>query len=197
MNDFIKKPNSHDSYTPDQLYDIDMCEQDPFYFIEKFVKVQHPTKGSLPLILYPFQRDMINAFHNYGKVIALTGRQLGKTTTASSYLLWRAMFRDDTKILIAANKHKAALEVMARIKYAYEECPDYIKAGCKKFNESSIFFDNGSQIEAIATTPDAARGKSLTLLYCLAGDSKVTVRDKNTGKITEITLEELYKRAKS
>jgi hypothetical protein len=87
------------------------------------------------------------------------------TTTASCYLLWRAMFREDTKILIAANKLKGALEVMTRIKYAYEECPDYIKAGVKKFNEGTIAFDNGSIIEAIATTPDAARGKSLTLLY--------------------------------
>lgn len=87
------------------------------------------------------------------------------TTTASCYLLWRAMFVDDTKILIAANKLRGALEVMTRIKYAYEECPDYIKAGVKKFNEGTIMFDNGSVIEAVATTPDAARGKSLTLLY--------------------------------
>lgn len=87
------------------------------------------------------------------------------TTTASCYLLWRAMFVDDTKILIAANKLRGALEVMSRVKYAYEECPDYIKAGVKKFNEGTIEFDNGSKIECIATTPDAARGKSLTLLY--------------------------------
>jgi hypothetical protein len=87
------------------------------------------------------------------------------TTTASAYLLWKAMFFDDTKILVAANKLKSALEVMSRIKYAYEECPDYIKAGAKKFNEGSILFDNGSVIEAVATTADAARGKSLTLLY--------------------------------
>lgn len=87
------------------------------------------------------------------------------TTTASCFLLWKAMFCDDTKILIAANKLRSALEVMGRVKYAYEECPDYIKAGVKKFNEGTIEFDNGSKIEAIATTPDAARGKSLTLLY--------------------------------
>lgn len=87
------------------------------------------------------------------------------TTTASCYLLWRAMFVGDTKILIAANKLRGALEVMSRVKYAYEECPDYIKAGVKKFNEGTIEFDNGSKIECIATTPDAARGKSLTLLY--------------------------------
>lgn len=193
MNDFIKKPNVVSTYTPEQLYEIDQCAQDPFYFIERFVKVQHPTKGSLPLKLYPFQKKLVNAFHTHTKVIALTARQLGKTTTASAYLLWLAMFREDTKILIAANKLKSALEVMTRVKYAYEECPDYIKAGCKKNNELSLFFDNGSVIEAVATTPDAARGKSLTLLYCLAPDSRVTIRNKKTGEIRQATLAELHR----
>lgn len=87
------------------------------------------------------------------------------TTTAGSYLLWRAMFVEDSKILIVANKLKAALEVMTRVKYAYEECPDWLKAGAKKCNEGTLAFDNGSIIEAVATTPDAARGKSLSLLY--------------------------------
>jgi hypothetical protein len=84
------------------------------------------------------------------------------TTTASGYLLWRAMFVEDSKILIAANKQAGAYEVMSRIKYAYEECPDYIKDGVKKFNEGTIEFQNGSKIEAVATTADAARGKSLS-----------------------------------
>lgn len=165
MSDLIKKPHKKTEYTEDQLNDLVRCQDDPFYFIEKFVKVQHPKLGSLPLILYPFQRELIAAFHNYDKVVGLTARQMGKTTTASCYLLWRAMFVPDTKILIAANKLKSALEVMTRIKYAYEECPDYIKAGCEKNNEGTIKFDNGSIIEAVATTPDAARGKSLTMLY--------------------------------
>lgn len=87
------------------------------------------------------------------------------TTTAGSYLLWRAMFVENSKILIVANKLLGAQEVMRRVKFSYEECPDFIKAGVKKWNEFTVEFDNGSIIEAVATTPDAARGKSLTLLY--------------------------------
>jgi hypothetical protein len=112
-----------------------------------------------------FCLEIIAAPSAFRHLYLTNGIMSHNTTTASCYLLWRAMFRDDTKILIAANKLKGALEVMTRIKYAYEECPDYIKAGVKKFNEGTIAFDNGSIIEAIATTPDAARGKSLTLLY--------------------------------
>lgn len=84
MNDFVKKPNASSSYTPEQLYDIDMCEQDPFYFIDKFMKVQHPTKGSVPLKLFPFQERIVDAFHKYPKVVALTARQMGKCVTGDT-----------------------------------------------------------------------------------------------------------------
>lgn len=114
------------------------------------------------------------------------------TTTASSYLLWKAMFEENSKILIVANKLTSALEVMDRIRYAYEECPDFIKAGIKVYNKTSITFDNGSRIEAVATTSDAGRGKSITLLYCLGGENMVTIRNKHTGEIQEISLEDLY-----
>lgn len=87
------------------------------------------------------------------------------TTTAAGYLLWRAMFVPDTQILIAANKFSQAMEIMDRIRYSYEECPNYIRAGVTEYNKGTITFDNGSSITARATTPDAGRGLSISLLY--------------------------------
>jgi len=87
------------------------------------------------------------------------------TTTAAGYLLWYAMFNDDVTVLIAANKFKAANEIMMRIKYAYEEMPDHIRCGVVEYNVTSIRFDNGSRIVATTTTPDSGRGMSISLLY--------------------------------
>jgi hypothetical protein len=84
MNDYVKKPGASSTYTPEQLYDIDQCQDDPFYFIEKFMKVQHPTKGSLPLHLFPFQERLVDAFFRYNKVVALTARQMGKCVSADT-----------------------------------------------------------------------------------------------------------------
>ncbi len=165
MNDFVKKPHQKTSYTEEEHSDLIICEEDPIYFIEKFLKVQHPKLGAVPLILYGYQRHMVESFHKHRMVVALTSRQNGKTTVAAAYLLWRAMFFEDTKILVVANKLKQAIEIMDRIKYSYDECPDYIKCGAKEYNKTSIAFDNGSKIEAVATTADAGRGKSITILY--------------------------------
>jgi hypothetical protein len=96
----------------------------------------------------------------------MLGRQMGKTTVAAGYLLWYAMFQPDSTILVAAHKAAGASEIMQRIRYAYENVPDHIRAGVMEYNKSSITFDNGSRILSSTTTETTGRGMSLTLVYC-------------------------------
>jgi hypothetical protein len=91
---------------------------------------------------------------------------MGKTATAAGYLLWYAMFVPDSTILIAAHKYAGAQEIMQRIRYAYELCPNFIRAGAVSYNKGSIEFDNSSRIVSQATTENTGRGMSITLLYC-------------------------------
>ena len=93
-------------------------------------------------------------------------RQSGKTTCASSYLLWYAMFHPDQTILIAAHKYTGAQEIMQRIRYGYELCPDHIRAGVVNYNKGSMEFENGSRIVSATTTANTGRGMSISLLYC-------------------------------
>ena len=106
------------------MLELLQCEDDPIYFITTFMKIQHPTKGSVPFVMYPYQYEMVDAFHNNRFCCALTGRQMGKTTVAAAYLLWRAMFNPDTTILIAANTYNQALEIMERVRYGYAKMSD-------------------------------------------------------------------------
>lgn len=116
------------------------------------------------------------------------------TTTAVGYLLWYAMFVDNSTILIAAHKFTGASEIMQRLRYAYEMCPDFIRAGATSYNKQSIEFENGSRIVAQTTTETTGRGMSVSLLYCLDGDTMVTVRDKITLVEEDISLKDLYER---
>lgn len=87
------------------------------------------------------------------------------TTCAASYLLWYAMFNQDQTILIAAHKYSGAQEIMQRIRYAYEDCPDHIRCGVINYNKGSIEFENGSRIVSATTTSNTGRGMSISLLY--------------------------------
>jgi hypothetical protein len=104
------------------------------------------------------------------------------------------MFEADSTILIAANKFVQALEIMDKVRFAYEnlEQVNWLRAGIVEYAKGTIVFDNGSRIVSRATAPDAGRGLALSLLYCLAGDTMVTVRDKETKEEKQISLMDLY-----
>jgi len=75
------------------------------------------------------------------------------------------MFQADATILIAAHKYTGAQEIMSRIRFAYENVPVFIRAGCTSYNTGSLEFDNGSRIVSATTTETTGRGMSLTLVY--------------------------------
>ena len=135
------------------------------YFMDNFFYIQHPTRGSMVYHPWPYQQRLIETYHNYRFSIALMPRQSGKSTSAAGYLLWYAMFVPDSTILIAAHKYTGSQEIMNRVRYAYENCPYYIKAGVTTYNKGSLDFENGSRIVSATTTENTGRGMSITLLY--------------------------------
>ena len=166
MADLTKRAYSKTEYTNQQLAEFSKCMDDPYYFLNQYYMIQHPTKGSINYKAYPYQDELVNSYHNYRYSVSMLGRQMGKSTTAAGYLLWYAMFNSDQTVLIAAHKYSGAQEIMHRIRYAYEMCPDFIRAGVTSYNKGSIEFDNGSRIIAQATTENTGRGLSISLLYC-------------------------------
>jgi len=164
----VKTAHTTQKFSEQDIADLAMCmdpENGPHYFLDNFFYIQHPVKGKLRYEAFEYQRRLIDSYHQHRFNINLLPRQTGKTTTASGYLLWFAMFIPDSTILIAAHKYTGAQEIMARIRYAYEMCPDHIRAGCTSYNKQSIEFENGSRIIAQTTTETTGRGLSLSLLY--------------------------------
>jgi hypothetical protein len=164
----IKKAYKKVRYTPEQIEELTRCTDPvsgPLYFMENFMMVQHPTKGSIPFKPFDYQLGLVDCYHNYRKSINMLGRQLGKTTVAAGYLLWYAMFNEDVTVLIASKSGDDALEIMGRIQYAYENMPDHIRSGVLTYNKKSVEFDNSSRIVAKTTTAKTGRGMSISLVY--------------------------------
>ena len=165
----VKPANRKESYTEKQILEFAKCADSvtgPEYFMDNYFYIQHPTKGKMLYHPFGYQQKLIHTYHNYRFSVSLMPRQTGKTTSAAGYLLWYAMFNPDSTILIAAHKYTGAQEIMQRIRYAYELCPDHIRAGATSYNKGSIEFENGSRIVSQTTTETTGRGMSITLLYC-------------------------------
>jgi hypothetical protein len=165
----IKQPHRRMSYTEQQVDEFVKCADantGAAYFMSHFFYIQHPLYGKMLYQPYEFQERLIETYHNYRFSISMMPRQTGKSTSAAGYLLWYAMFVPDSTILVAAHKYLGAQEIMQRVRYAYEACPDHIRAGVISYNKGSIEFDNGSRIVSQTTTENTGRGMSITLLYC-------------------------------
>jgi len=164
----VKSAYSKVEYNADTLAQFTACcdaKTGPLYFMTNFMKIQHPTKGSLDFDPFEYQLDLIENYNNNRLSINMLGRQMGKTTVAAGYLLWYAMFIPDSTVLVASNKGKSSGEIMQRVRYAYENVPDHIRAGVVSYNRNSIEFDNGSRIIAETTTETTGRGMSISLVY--------------------------------
>jgi len=165
----IKKANRKETYTESQMADLLACmdtSEGYLYFAKNFAYIQHPVQGKLLYDPYEYQLGLMDSYHNYRFNINMMPRQTGKTTCASIYLAWYAMFVPDQTILVAAHKYTGAQEIMSRIRFVYESCPDHIRAGVTSYNKQSIEFENGSRIVAQTTTGNTGRGMSISLLYC-------------------------------
>ena len=164
----VKSPHRHQTFTDQQLDEFLKCADPvtgPHYFMDHFFHIQHPTQGKMLYHPYSYQVKLIDTYHNNRYSISMMPRQTGKSTSAAGYLLWYSMFVPDSTILVAAHKYTGAQEIMQRIRFAYELCPDHIRAGVTSYNKGSIDFENGSRIVSATTTETTGRGMSITLLY--------------------------------
>lgn len=116
------------------------------------------------------------------------------TTCSAAFILWKSFFFNDHTTLLVGNVESAAIEIMDRIKFAYENMEQYnwLRPGVTKYDRKTIHFDNNSRIICKATTASAGRGLSVSLLYCLEGNTEITVRDKESKEEKNISLVDLY-----
>lgn len=184
-NPNLKRAHATSEYDSEKIIEIRRCKKDPIYFMEKYVKVQHPTLGTVPFILYPFQKEMVMAIHENKDTILLCSRQMGKTTVAAMYILWFATFNRAKRCVIASKAMAHAVEIQSRVKFAYEELPEWLKAGCTFYNRTSIEFDNKSVIISEATSEKTGRGSSPSIIFLdeIAFISK-RIQDEMWGSLT-------------
>lgn len=164
-NPNLRPANAQISYTKEMVEEYIKCANDPIYFIKNYVKVVHPDRGVVLMDLYEYQERMIRTYHENRLSIAMTARQMGKTTTAAAYFVWYIIFNENKNVAILANKQATADEILHRIRLAYENLPKWLQQGVKSFNRRSIELENGSRVFCAATSSSGIRGRTINVLY--------------------------------
>lgn len=164
-NPLLKREGVKIEFTEEQVEEYIKCANDPIYFIKKYVTIVHVDRGVVPFDMYDYQEKMVNNFHNERFNIVKCPRQIGKTITSVSYILWLSLFNSDQNIAILANKGDLAREILDRYQLAYENLPIWLQQGVKVWNKGNIELENGSKVLASATSSNAIRGGSFTLVF--------------------------------
>jgi len=146
-----------------QVKEIIRCGKDPVYFMQKYVKIQHPTRGLIPFETYPFQETCVADFENNRFNVILKSRQLGLSTLSASYALWMGIFQRDKNILVIATKLNVAMNFIRKVKTMLRSLPKWlVLPEVIADNKQTIEFSHGSVIKAIPTSDDAGRSEALS-----------------------------------
>ena len=164
-NPNLKKANTSINFTKKQIQEFIKCKDNPVYFAREYMKIVSLDEGLVPFKLYDFQEKLIDNFHNNRFNIAKLPRQTGKSTTVISYLLHYALFNDNVKIAILANKAETSRELLSRLQLAYENLPKWMQMGVLEWNKGSMQLENGSKIIAASTSSSAVRGNSFNIIF--------------------------------
>lgn len=164
-NPNLKEIGTQIEFTKEQVEEYIKCSNDPVYFIKKYIKIVTLDKGLEPFQLYDYQENIVETIQNNRYVIAKLPRQTGKTTTTVAWMVHYLIFNQNVNIAILANKLKTAMEIMKRLKEAYEYLPKWLQHGVVEWNKTSIQLENGSRVMASATSASAVRGGSFNVIF--------------------------------
>jgi len=154
----------------EQLKEYARIIKDTPYALRTYLQTYDNTqKKFVPMNLFPDQLQLIKDYEDYNENITKKYRQAGVTTVTAAWLSKKLQFakpENPERVLIIANKKDTAVEMANKIRNFLDQWPEWINVGFSpdKNSESRFRLNNGSEVKAVATSADALRGFTPTVL---------------------------------
>jgi intein/homing endonuclease len=146
------------------------CQRDNHYALKTYLQTYDNTVSKyVPLELFPDQISLLNDYENHNENIALKYRQAGVSTVTAAWISKKLAFAKKTKpekILIIANKLDTSLEMANKIRSFVGQWPNWVGVdfSSEKNSQKHYRLNNGCEVKAVATSKDALRGFTPTIL---------------------------------
>jgi hypothetical protein len=152
------------------LMEYAKCMKSTPYALKTYLQTYDNTVSKyVPLELFPDQISLVEDYENYNENIALKYRQAGVSTVTAAWSSKKLVFakkNSPEKVLIIANKLDTAVEVANKIRGFTDQWPSWVGVGFSSEKNSQRHFKltNGCEVKAVATSKDALRGYTPTIL---------------------------------
>jgi hypothetical protein len=146
------------------------CMKDTPYALKTYLQTYDNTVSQyVPLQLFPDQISLLEDYENHNENIALKYRQAGVSTVTAAWVSKKLAFAKKNKpekILIIANKLDTSLEMANKIRGFVGQWPKWvgIDFAAEKNSQKHYKLNNGCEVKAVATSKDALRGFTPTVL---------------------------------
>jgi hypothetical protein len=146
------------------------CMKDTSYALRTYLQTYDNTVSKyVPLELFPDQISLLEDYENFNENIALKYRQAGVSTVTAAWVSKKLAFAKKIKpekILIIANKLDTSQEMANKIRAFIGQWPSWvgIDFSTEKDSQKHYKLNNGCEVKAVATSKDALRGFTPTIL---------------------------------
>jgi hypothetical protein len=152
------------------LLEYAKCVNDTPYALKTYLQTYDNTQSKyVPLELFNDQVTLVKDYDECEENIALKYRQAGVSTVTSAWASKRLIFAKKSKpekILIIANKMDTAVEMANKVRAFVEQWPSWLGVtfSNEKNSQRQFKLTNGCEVKAVATSKDALRGYTPTIL---------------------------------
>jgi hypothetical protein len=159
------------SFTKEQLMlEYAKCVKNTTYALKTYLQTYDNTCSQyVPLELFPDQVSLLEDYENFNENIALKYRQAGVSTVTAAWASKKITFaskKKPEKVLIIANKLDTAQEMANKVRAFITQWPSWTGVGfsTEKNSQRHYKLTNGCEVKAVATSKDALRGYTPTIL---------------------------------
>jgi hypothetical protein len=152
------------------LLEYAKCINNTPYALKSYLQTYDNTQSKyVPLELFNDQVTLVRDYDECDENIALKYRQAGVSTVTSAWASKRLVFakkEKPEKILIIANKMDTAVEMANKVRSFVDQWPKWMGVGfsVEKNSQRHFKLTNGCEVKAVATSKDALRGYTPTIL---------------------------------
>lgn len=146
------------------------CMRNTPYALRTYLQTYDNTVSKyVPLDLFADQISLLEDYETHNENIALKYRQAGVSTVTAAWASKKLAFarkEKPEKVLIIANKLDTSMEMANKLRGFIEQWPAWVGIGfsVEKNSQRHFKLNNGCEVKAVATSKDALRGYTPTIL---------------------------------
>lgn len=149
------------------VLEAEEAKQDFRVFL-RHVKVVDPPpegKGVLRFVPWPHLMDLAEALTHNRLLAVLKARQLGVSWLLAAYALWMAQYHEGAVVLLLSRSEPDAWKLLGKCRTIYQELPASLRVPLTRDTSGEMVWEgHHASISALASTPDAGRSVTATLV---------------------------------